>query len=69
MTKAKRNFILFLVVFSLLFYRYHVQEFGFHSLISILALSSCFSFTMFMLLFFRMGNSHNIKNTRVGREV
>ncbi|RXT04485.1 hypothetical protein EIZ39_19890 [Ammoniphilus sp. CFH 90114] len=55
MKRRRGFFFIFLILFSTLFYGYHVREFGSDSLISVMALASCISFTLFIILFNLVG--------------
>ncbi|WP_167577943.1 hypothetical protein [Ammoniphilus sp. YIM 78166] len=43
------------IFFVIGFYVYHVREFGSDSLVTLLALASCISFVIFLVLFMRVG--------------
>lgn len=51
----------FYLLFTSLFYAYHVREFGFESLTSILALASCVSFICFIFMYSRLGREFEKK--------
>lgn len=55
MGRSRGYLFLAVILFVIGFYVYHVREFGSDSLVSILALASCISFIMFLILFMRVG--------------
>ncbi|WP_170145411.1 hypothetical protein [Ammoniphilus oxalaticus] len=56
MTKRRRNLFLFLFLFTIVFYVYHVRQFGFGSWISMMALASCLSIIGFIHTFLKVGS-------------
>ncbi|HJV47501.1 MAG TPA: hypothetical protein VJ824_17420 [Bacillota bacterium] len=57
----KRYLNLSLIIFTVIFYGYHVEEFGVKSIISTMSLVSCLSILVFLAAFFRVGKQRSIK--------
>lgn len=55
MRNKKGYFFLFFILFTVVFYGYHVFEFGASSMISIMSLASCLSLVAFISVFRRVG--------------
>ncbi len=55
MHNKKRYFFLFFILFTIVFYGYHVFEFGANSMISIMSLASCLSLLAFIRVYRKVG--------------